>query len=137
MPLRRALLAAGLALVGFAAVTLTALEGVEVVQLRTTMPDGGVRTTRTWVADADGAVWIEAATPERPFLLDLATSRDAELVRGGHAVPMRATVVPGDAGHRKIRDLLRARYGWADRWIGMLADTSRSVAIRLDPHTAP
>ena len=137
MSLRRAFLAAGLAVMAFAAVTLTALEGVEVVQLRTTKPDGGVRTTRTWVAAADGALWIEAATPERPFLRDLAARPDAELVRGGKPLPMRATIVEGDAGHRKIRDLLRARYGWADRWIGMLADTSRSVAVRLDARAAP
>ena len=137
MSLRRAFLAAGLAVMAFAAVTLTALEGVEVVQLRTTKHDGSVRTTRTWVAAADGALWIEAATPERPFLLDLAARPDADLVRGGTPLPMRATIVPGDAGHRSIRDLLRARYGWADRWIGMLANTSRSVAVRLDARAAP
>ena len=31
----------------FAAVTLVALEGKEVVQVRSTTPDGGVRVTRT------------------------------------------------------------------------------------------
>jgi hypothetical protein len=134
---RRALVGAGLVLVGFAAVTLVALEGVEVVRLRTTPPDGGARTTRIWVADADGAMWIESATPERPFLHDIATHPDVDLVRGARVLPMRATVLAGDEGHRTIRRLLRARYGWADRWIGMLADTSRSVAIRLDHRTTP
>jgi len=45
-------------------------------------------------------------------------------------------VIEGDGGHRRIRSLLRARYGVADAWIGLLADTSRSVAIRLDPPEA-
>ena len=43
--------------------------------------------------------------------------------------------VPGDAGHRRIRRLLAEKYGWADTWIGLLTDTSRSVAVRLDPRT--
>jgi len=54
-------------------------------------------------------------------------------VRGGNVLPLRAVPVPGDAGHRQIGRLLAAKYGWADAWIGLLADTSRSVAGRLEP----
>ena len=126
-----ALLAA--AVVGFAAVTLIALEGREVVQLRTVTPEGGVRSTRTWVADADGAMWVEAANVQRPFLLDLRAHPDIELVRGGTVLPVRAVAVPGLDAHRKIRSLLAEKYGWADRWIGLLADTSHSEAVRLEP----
>ena len=126
-----ALLAA--AVVGFAAVTLIALEGREVVQLRTVTPEGSVRRTRTWVADADGAMWVEAANVQRPFLLDLRAHPDIELVRGGTVLPVRAVAVPGLDAHRKIRTLLAEKYGWADCWIGLLADTSRSEAVRLEP----
>ncbi len=124
------LAAAGLA---FAAVTLVALEGREVVQLRTVTPGGGVRSTRTWVADADGAMWIEAANVQRPFLLDLRAHPDIELVRGGRVLPVRAQAVPGLGAHQKIRTLLAEKYGWADCWIGLLADTSHSEAVRLVP----
>jgi len=130
---RRLALVIGIAAVAFAAVTLVALEGREVVQLRTITPDGGVRTTRTWVADWDGAMWIEAANGQRPFLLDLQARPDVELVRGGRPLPLRAVAVPGPEGHRRIRALLAEKYGWADRWIGLIADTSHSVAIRLEP----
>jgi hypothetical protein len=119
--------------VAFAAVTLAALEGREVVQLRTITPEGGTRSTRTWVADADGAIWIEAANVERPFLLDLRAHPDIELVRGGTVVPVRAMAVPGVDAHQKIRSLLAEKYGWADCWIGLLADTSHSEAVRLEP----
>jgi hypothetical protein len=119
----------------FAAVTLVALEGKEVVQLRTTTPDGSVRVTRTWIADADGASWLEAATPDRPFLHDVEYRPDVELVRGGSVLTLRAVPVPGDTGHRTIRRLLAEKYGWADGWIGLLTDTSRSVAVRLAPRT--
>ena len=124
------LAAAGLA---FAAVTLVALEGREVVQLRTVTPGGGVRSTRTWVADADGAMWIEAANVQRPFLLDLRAHPDIELVRGGSVLPVRAQAVPGLGAHQKIRTLLAEKYGWADCWIGLLANTSHSEAVRLVP----
>lgn len=133
---RRAALLVAAAAVLFGGVTLWALEGREVVVLRTWMPDGGRRQTRTWIADADGAEWVEAANPERLFLLDLRRDPRVELKRGGRDEERVATVIEGDGGHRRIRSLLRERYGVADAWIGLLADTSRSVAIRLDPPVA-
>ena len=56
------------------------------------------------------------------------------------ATASRAPAQPADdAPHillvdddRRIRDLLAARYGWADCWIGLVADTRRSVAVRLE-----
>ena len=133
MSLRRLAAVLAAAVRGFAGVTLLALEGREVVQLRTVTPEGGVRSTRTWVADADGAMWVEAANVQRPFLLDLRAHPDIELVRGGTVLPVRAVAVPGLDAHRKIRSLLAEKYGWADRWIGLLADTSHSEAVRLEP----
>ena len=133
MSLRRLAAVLAAAVLAFAAVTLLALEGREVVQLRTVTPEGGVRSTRTWVADADGAMWVEAANVQRPFLLDLGAHPDIELVRGGTVLPVRAVAVPGLDAHRKIRSLLAEKYGWADCWIGLLADTSRSEAVRLEP----
>ena len=69
------------------------------------------------------------------FLRDVEARPDVELVRGGEVLALRATPIPGDAGHRKIRRLLAAKYGWADVWVGLLADTARSVAIRLEVRT--
>lgn len=130
-----ALLAAGAAAL-FGLVTLWALEGREVVVLRTHAPDRAVRETRAWIADADGSEWVEAANPERPFLLDLRRDPSIEVVRGGRVEERVATPIDGEDGHRRIRALLRERYGAADAWIGLLADTSRSVAVRLDPPAA-
>jgi hypothetical protein len=129
----QATLAAGTgAVLGFAAVTLVALEAQEVVVLRTTAPDGTRRETRAWVADEDGASWVEAANAARPFLAHLDGHPEVELRRAGAWRRCRATAVPGPAGHARIRRLLAARYGWADGWIGALTDTSGSVAVRLD-----
>lgn len=121
-----------LAAVTLGGVTLVALEGREVVVLRTHASDGAEHATRTWIADADGAAWVEAANPERAFLADLQREPIVQFVRAGRERRCHTTVVANPAGHEHIRRLLRSKYGWADRWIGLLADTRRSLAVRLD-----
>ncbi len=120
------------AVVLFAAITLVALEGREVVVLRTVDQQGNVRETRTWVADEDGHAWVEAANAERPFLRHVQANPTAEIKRGGAAHQCHAVAVANPEGHERIRRLLAEKYGWADRWIGLLTDTSGSLAIQLD-----
>lgn len=120
----------------FAGVTLFALEGVEVARLHTRAEDGSTRVTRVWVADDSEGVWVESASAERPFFLDLLRDPRLELERPSGRFAMRAEVLPNPEGHRRIRRLLLAKYGWADRWIGLLQDTSASVGLRLIPATA-
>ena len=134
--LRRVLGLGVLGAVAFGIVTLVALEGREVVVLRTHAADGSEHTTRTWIADADGAAWVEAANPERPFLHDLEREPTLTLDRHGRPQQCRATVAPNPAGHTRIRDLLAAKYGWADCWIALVADTERSLAVRLECNDA-
>jgi hypothetical protein len=118
------------ALTGF---TLLALEGNEVAILYTTSA-AGERRTRVWVADHDGAPWIEAASPERGFYRDILIDPRVELKRNGERISYQALAFPGEQGHSLIRALLRRKYGWADIWVGMIADTSSSIAVRLEPH---
>ena len=130
--MRRMLVAAAVATAVFAIVTAVALEGREVVVVETTDGQGRTHRTRTWVADDDAGIWIEAANPARPFVADLRRSSALVLERGGVRRTCRAELVPNPEGHERIRRLLRARYGWADRWIGLLTDTSASVAVKLE-----
>ncbi len=123
--------AAVLAVALVAVLTAIALEAREVAVLRTVDPDGGVRETRVWVADAEGAPWLEAATPERAWYLDVLHNPRIELVRQGRAQMLRAAPAPGEEGRLKIRSLLREKYGLADVWVGFFQDTSGSVAVRL------
>ncbi|MBI4514649.1 MAG: hypothetical protein HY699_02385 [Deltaproteobacteria bacterium] len=129
---KRVLRAALAALLLFGALTAVALEGREVVVLRTFDQNGTARDTRTWIADAEGAAWVEAANAERPFLLQLRSNPQVELLRGGSRRRCRATVLANPDGHQRIRRLLSQKYGWADWWIGMLADTTGSLALRLE-----
>jgi hypothetical protein len=121
---------------GFAAVTWIALESQEVVVLRTVKPGGSTRTTRVWVASEEESLWLESATPERRWYRDIVDDPDVEVELDGRILRFEAHPVEGAHGHRKIRSLLRAKYGWADAWVGIIQDTSRSIAVRLDPASA-
>lgn len=123
--------------VAFGATTLFALEGKDVAVLHTRDEAGEPRRTRVWVAESDGALWVEAATPERGFYRDLLLRPEIDVEHGGRAQRMVARAEPGDAGHQRIRAMLRDKYGWADGWVALLQDTSRSVAVRLDPAPPP
>ncbi len=94
----RVVLALLLVAVAFSLITLVALEGSEVVVLRTVDAHAAARDTRTWVADEDGHAWIEAATAERPFLRDLQARPEVELVRQSSVLRCRATPAPNPEG---------------------------------------
>lgn len=124
------------AVVAFLGVTWRALEGGEVVILRTFDAAGAAHEARTWIAEEDGFLWIEAADRQRPFYRNVLVNPSVELVRDGHTRRYRAVPIASPDGHERIRRLLAAKYGWADHWIALLADTSQSVAIRLEPPAA-
>ena len=111
--------------------TVVALEGRDVVLLRTSDGSGTTHETRTWITDDDGAFLIEAANEQRPFLHDVRARPVLDLRRGDDVYHCAATALPNPDGHRRIRRLLAEKYGWADRWIALLTDTSGSVAVRL------
>lgn len=134
--LKRVAIAVGLFAIAFGAVTWAALESAEVVVLRTFEADGTAHESRVWIADdQEGGAWIEAAEPLKPFYLRLIATPEVELLRGGETLARRAVPFPGPEGHRRIRELLAAKYGWRDVWVGLLVDTSASVAVRLEPAT--
>ena len=118
--------------------TFFALEGRAVAVLHTSTVNGAERRTRVWYVEKDGALWIEAAAPDRPFYLDL--QRNPELTvelhsglfdRRPRVLHARAEFVGEPQGHAQIRQLLEERYGWADKWIALLADTSMSREVRI------
>jgi F420H(2)-dependent quinone reductase len=122
-----------LAALTFGGITLYALEGHDVAVLYTYAPDGTPRATRTWVAADGDTLWVEAAFPERPFYQQLLANPEVEVERGGIVRRYRARPMPNPDGHTRIRAMLADKYGWADRWVGLLQDTSASVAVKLEP----
>ena len=133
-PLRRVLRLVVGAAVAFLLVTWLALEGGDVGVLRTHEGGPTWRDTRVWyVEDGTGSLWIEAATSDRPWLIDVRSDDEVTLVRDDVPTRWRAQPVEDPAAHDRVRSLLREKYGWADRWVGLIQDTSHSIAVRLDP----
>ena len=134
MPVHRGLVAAVGVLAAASLVVVLALESGEVIVLHTRDSAGAPRSTRIWVADdAQGTPWIEAANADRGWYRDLQANPDVEVERGGTTKRYRAVPVPGPEGHATVRRLLAQRYGPRDAVIGWLADTSGSIAVRLEP----
>jgi hypothetical protein len=132
-------LAASLATLGvaFLAVTWWALEAEGVAILRTSSLDGAPRSTHVWYVRDDGDVLLEAGAPENGWFADVERTPELRIVEPDPlAGRYSAKILANPDGHERIRALLRGKYGWRDRWIGILFDTSRSVAVRLTPAEA-
>lgn len=104
--------------------------GREVVTLRTALPDGGWQRTRLWIVDQDGVPWLHSAG--EGWVRRFEGDPIVELERHGEVRRYRAHPVPGP--HPGIDRALREKYGWADRWVRLLAPCDdRVVPVRLEP----
>jgi hypothetical protein len=107
----------------------------EVIVLRTQEDDGGWLESRLWIVDDAGVAWLHG-NPDSGWMRNLAARPAVEVVRGGATRQLRATPVPGP--HPRIHELLRAKYGLADRWVRLVgADTASTTPVRLDPLDPP
>jgi hypothetical protein len=125
------------ALVAFVAVTWWALEANGVAIVQTMRRDGTVRVTHVWYVQSDSETLLEAGTPENGWFVDAGRDPNIAIVEPA-ALAGRYTVevLPNPDGHDRIRSSMRDKYGWRDRWIGTVFDTSRSIAVRLLPADA-
>lgn len=104
--------------------------GREVVVLRTPRPDGSWKETRLWIVDEGDACWLHSAG--RGWIAQFEGDPVVELERGGERRRYRARAMPGP--HPRVHELLRAKYGLADRWVRFLGpDDEDTVAVRLEP----
>jgi hypothetical protein len=104
--------------------------GREVVTLRTPGPGGTWVVTRLWIVDDGGSVWLHSAGAA--WAKRFEGDPVVEVERGGVVRRYRAHAMPGP--HPRVHELLRQKYGWADRWVRFLApDDEGTLAVRLDP----
>jgi hypothetical protein len=137
----RLVLRALLALFGIAAIAAVALLalselGGEVALLRTRDASGEWRETRVWVVEWDHSPWLRAGA-RRAWFARVVEDGEVELVRDG--LPSRYRAIPfRDAPTReRIDQLMRERYGVADRVIGWIGRSRDATPIRLEPLAAP
>ncbi len=127
------LLVAATLVAAFGAATWWALEsgGVAVIETRT--PEGTVRSTPVWYTEPDEELWLEAGTPENAWFQDVQQNQVVTFRANGRSARYVARPVDHPSGHTRIRTLIRDKYGFRDRWVGLIVDTSRSVAVQLFP----
>lgn len=132
--MRRLLLGTGILIVVPALLVLGHLAFIEighdVVTLRTQRPDGTWHETRLWIVDDGSSSWLHSGGADwsKRFEGDPVV----ELKRQGQVLRYRAHAVPGP--HPQVDQLLRSKYGAADRWVRFIGpDSEETVAVRLDP----
>lgn len=107
-----------------------ASESGEVVVLTTSDIAGEPHETRLWVVDYQGAPWLRAGAAVQGWYQRLLAKPEVELTRNGTTTAY--TAVPEIAKRKVINDLMLAKYGWADRYIGLFFGRGNSVPIRLE-----
>jgi len=129
---RRILFLAALLLAVFGFGTWGALEISGVAVVTTTRETGEPRATHLWYVEDGGVLWLEAGTPDNSWFADV--GRDPLVTFAAEDRPAaRHRAVPVPERSAAVRAQLRRKYGWRDRWVGLFVDSSRSLAVRLDP----
>jgi len=116
----------------FFGLQLAASESGEVVVLRT-FAGGEPQETRLWIVDDAGTSWLRAGSPEAGWYQRLKENPQVEVERGGAVYTYEAFPIEGGPPVDHVNAFMLQKYGWADQLIGLVADRSDSVAIRLDP----
>ncbi len=107
-----------------------ASERGEVAVISTTDASGTPHETHVWIVDTDGHPWIRSGSPTSGWYSRLKETPTLELDRSGVVSQFTIEAVP--AKQAQINTLMRAKYGWADAYIGMFFSRANSVPIRLD-----
>ena len=103
--------------------------GREVIVLRTQNPDGGWLETRLWIVDDGAFSWLHGADSD--WMRNLRARSIVEIERRGETHRYHAYAVLGP--HPKLHELLRAKYGVADRWVRLVGpDNESTTAVRLE-----
>lgn len=108
--------------------------GREVIVLRTQEPGGSWLETRLWIVDDGEVSWLHGA--DSRWMQNLKERPIVEVERAGETRRFHAQPVPGP--HPRVHELLRAKYGIADRWVRFIGpDNETTLPVRLDPAPAP
>jgi len=104
--------------------------GGEVVTLTTADERGVEYQTSLWVVDHRGQAWLRAGSTDAGWYQRLREDPQVRLERNGEVEKYEAVPVPDQT--QRINELMAAKYGWADRIVGLVGDEKASMAVRLD-----
>lgn len=122
----------GIVVLSFVGVTFFALEYGDVAVVETLdKSTGKQRLTHIWHVHTGDQLFLEGGSPTNPWVQDLEYLSTIRLIGNGIDGEY-AFVIRDDAdNHAEIRALMRAKYGWRDRWVGIVFDTSKSMLIEV------
>ena len=110
-----------------------ASESGEVVQLVTQDAQGEAVTTRLWVADTNGAMWLRAGEGTSGWyqrLMAHGVDSPATLIRGDQTYAITASAEPQRIA--EINQLMADKYGLGDTLVGILAGSPEAgIAVRV------
>ncbi len=110
-----------------------ASESGEVVQLVAQDAQGEAVTTRLWVADTDGAMWLRAGDGASGWyqrLMAHGVDSPATLIRGDQTYAITASPEPQRIA--EINQLMADKYGLGDTLVGILAGSPEAgIAVRV------
>jgi hypothetical protein len=115
--------------------TYLAGEQTEVVVLHTRDERGAEFSTKMWVVDLGNVTWVRVANPRRGWYQRLLANPTVELERRGRRAAYRAIPENERATRLTVDEAFAEKYGWVDRWYGMLV-RSDAIPIRLVPQSA-
>jgi len=115
--------------VSLAIITGTSLVG-EVVTLHTRGADGEWETTPLWIVDASDGAYLRAGDPDSGWVVRLRTNPEVRLERAGAVQDVR--LVESPAMQQAISEQMGKEYGWADDFVGMMADRGSSLPLRVE-----
>ena len=117
----------------YLALMFGASESGEVVQLVTHDADGESVTTRLWVGDYEGTMWLRADAGSGWYqrLLQHDSQRPAQLIRNEQSYSITAT--PQPQAIDKLNVLMTEKYGLADIIVGALGGgaSESGIAVRV------
>ena len=109
-----------------------ASESGEVVVLRTFDATGTAHETRLWVVEDQSHLWLRAGDPGSGWFARLKARPGIELKRGEETRKYRAVPVDKPDVRSWLHGQMAEKYGWGDRVVGIMADRSASVPVRLE-----
>lgn len=86
-------------------------------------------TTRLWVVDHDGAMWLRGDIQSGWSQRALAQPAPVQLERDNESYTLSVAAQPAQV--ELVNQLMRQKYGWRDQLISLMAPREDSVALRL------
>ncbi len=106
------------------------------VTIVTHKADGSERDTKVWIVEVDGTAYMIAGgtlvTGASRWADDVRRDPNASLVAGGRAHRLLAHVLDDPELLAKVREAMRQKYGWQDRFAWVFASRS-PILVRLQP----